>query len=98
MVEVIGYQGATRDNLMRPALVTFFGAALLGGFVLTLYTPALRSFFDFSPLSAAEWAIVIIAAAAAMAGKWVLSTYSAQIIRRLTGQAYEEAASRGRAV
>ena len=97
MVEVIGYQGATRDSLMRPALVTFFGAALLGVFVLTLYTPPLREFFDFSPLSAAEWAIVVVAAAAAVAGKWVLSTYSVQIIRRLTGQAYEEAASRGRA-
>ena len=98
MVEVIGYQGATRDNLMRPAMVTFFGIALLGVFILTLYTPPLRNFFDFSPLSAAEWAIVIVAVIAAMAGKWLLSTYSVQIIRRLTGQAYEEAASRGRAV
>ena len=97
MVEVIGYQGATRENLMRPVLVTFFGIALLGVFILTLYTPPLRSFFDFSPLSAAEWAIVVVAAIAAMAGKWVLSTYSAQIMRRLTGQAYEELASRGRA-
>ena len=97
MVEVIGYQGATRDNLMRPALVTFFGVALLGVFILTLYTPPLRNFFDFSPLSGAEWAIVAFAVAAALAGKWVLSTYAAQIMRRLTGQAYEEAASRGRA-
>lgn len=97
MVEVIGYQGATRDNLMRPALVTFFGVALLGVFILTLYTPPLRNFFDFSPLSGAEWAIVALAVAAALSGKWVLSTYAAQIMRRLTGQAYEEAASRGRA-
>lgn len=97
MVEVIGYQGATRDHLMRPALVTFFGVALLGVFILTLYTPPLRNFFDFSPLSGAEWAIVIFAVAAALAGKWVLSTYAAQIMRRLTGQAYEELASRGRA-
>ena len=97
MVEVIGYQGATRENLMRPALVTFFGVALLGVFILTLYTPPLRNFFDFSPLSAAEWAIVAVAVAAALAGKWVLSTYAAQIMRRLTGQAYEEAAARGRA-
>ena len=98
MVEVIGYQGATRDSLMRPALVTFFGLALLGVFILTLYTPPLRSFFDFSPLSAGEWAIIVAAVAVAMAGKWALSTYSAQIIRRLTGQRYEELASRGRAV
>ena len=97
MVEVIGFEGATRDNLMRPVLVTFFGLALLGVFILTLYTPPLRNFFDFSPLSAAEWAIVITAVAAAVAGKWVLSTYAAQIMRRLTGQAYEELASRGRA-
>ncbi len=97
MVEVIGFEGATRDNLMRPALVTFFGVALLGVFILTLYTPPLRNFFDFSPLSAAEWAIVITAVAAAVTGKWVLSTYAAQIMRRLTGQAYEELASRGRA-
>ncbi len=97
MVEVIGFEGATRDNLMRPALVTFFGVALLGVFILTLYTPPLRNFFDFSPLSAAEWAIVITAVTAAVTGKWVLSTYAAQIMRRLTGQAYEELASRGRA-
>ena len=97
MVEVIGFEGATRDNLMRPVLVTFFGVALLGVFILTLYTPPLRDFFDFSPLSAAEWAIVITAVTAAVAGKWVLSTYAAQIMRRLTGQAYEELASRGRA-
>ncbi len=98
MVEVIGFQGATRDNLMRPALVSFFGAALLGIFILTLYTPALRSFFDFGPLSAAEWAIVIFACAAALVGKWLLTNFSTQIIRWLTGQAEEEAASRGRAV
>ncbi|MCY4619275.1 MAG: HAD-IC family P-type ATPase [Chloroflexi bacterium] len=97
MVEVIGFEGATRENLMRPALVTFFGIALLGVFILTLYTPPLRNFFDFSPLSAAEWAIVITAVTAAVTGKWVLSTYAAQIMRRLTGQAYEELASRGRA-
>ncbi len=97
MVEVIGYQGATRDNLMRPALVTFFGIALLGVFILTLYTPPLRNFFDFSPLSAAEWAIIAVAVAFAMTGKWALSTYAAQIMRRLTGQKYEELASRGRA-
>lgn len=97
MVEVIGYQGATRDQLVRPALVTFFGIALLGAFILTLYTPTLRDFFDFSPLSAAEWAIVIVAVAAAVFGKWLLSTYSHQIFRRLTGAAYEEAAARGRA-
>ena len=97
MVEVIGFQGATRENLMRPALITFFGVALLGIFILTLYTPPLRNFFDFSPLSGTEWAIVIVAVAAALAGKWVLSTYAAQIMRRLTGQEYEELASRGRA-
>ena len=97
MVEVIGFEGATRDNLMRPALVTFFGVALLGVFILTLYTPPLRNFFDFSPLSASEWSIVIVAAGTAVIGKWVLSTYAAQIMRRLTGQAYEELASRGRA-
>lgn len=97
MVEVIGYQGATRDNLMRPALVTFFGVALLGAFILTLYTPPLRNFFDFSPLSGGEWAIIAFAVAFAMVGKWALSTYAAQIMRRLTGQKYEELASRGRA-
>ncbi len=98
MVEVIGYQGATRDNLMRPALVTFFGVALLGAFILTLYTPPLRNFFDFSPLSGGEWAIIAVAVVFAMAGKWALSTYAAQIMRRLTGQRYEELASRGRAI
>ena len=98
MVEVIGYQGATRDNLMRPALVTFFGIALLGVFILTLYTPAaaqllrlltaLRGRVGDRDRGGHRWP---------WPGKWLLSTYSAQIIRRLTGQAYEELASRGRA-
>ena len=98
MVEVIGFEGASRQHLMRPALVTFFGAALLGVFILVLYTPPLRTFFDFSPLSGAEWAIVITAVAAAVVGKNLLARFSVNITQWLRGDAEELAASRGRAV
>ena len=98
MVEVIGFEGASRERLMRPALVTFFGIALLGIFILTLYTPALRSFFEFRPMSADEWAIVITASVAAFVGKYLIARFSGEAIRWFSGAAEEEAASRGRAV
>ena len=97
MVEVIGFEGASRERLMRPALVTFFGIALLGMFILTLYTPALRTFFDFRPMSADEWAMVITASVAAFGGKYLISRFSTEAIRWFSGAAEEEAASRGRA-
>ena len=98
MVEVIGFEGASREKLMRPALVTFFGIALLGIFILTLYTPALRAFFEFRPMSADEWTIVITASLAAFAGKYLIARFSSEAIRWFSGAAEEEAASRGRAV
>lgn len=97
MVEVIGFEGASREKLMRPALVTFFGVALLGVFILTLYTPALRSFFEFRPMSADEWAIVITASVAAFVGKYLIARFSGEAIRWFSGAAEEEAAARGRA-
>ena len=97
MVEVIGFEGASRERLMRPALVTFFGIALLGIFILTLYTPALRDFFEFRPMSADEWAIVITASVAAFAGKYLITRFASEAIRWFNGTAEEEAASRGRA-
>lgn len=97
MVEVIGFEGVSRKKLMRPALVTFFGISLLGIFILTLYTPALRGFFDFRPMSADEWAMVITASVAAFAGKFLITRFAGEAVRWFSGAAEEEAASRGRA-
>ena len=47
MVQVIGFEGVTRDRIgVRPVLTTIFGALLLVLFILVLYAPPLRRFFD----------------------------------------------------
>ncbi|MEE9278402.1 MAG: hypothetical protein V3V06_08320, partial [Dehalococcoidia bacterium] len=82
----------------RPILTTVFGLALLGGFILTLYTPWLRSFFDFRSIGVDEWAIVMPAVVAAMVGQYVISHYWREIIAWIVKQPSEKDVSRGRAV
>ena len=48
MVEVLGFHGASWRSLTRPVMTTLLGALLVGGFLLTIYTPSLRGFFDFT--------------------------------------------------
>ena len=96
-VQVIGYAGASREAPLRPILVTFFGALLIGVFVLLLYTPALREQFQFVAMTTDQWASVIIASALAIAGKWLLSRDAGRLMGWMSGRAEEDAASRGRA-
>ena len=96
-VQVIGYAGASREAPLRPILVTFFGALLIGVFVLLLYTPALRDRFQFVAMTADQWASVIIASALAIGGKWLLSRDAGRLMGWMSGRAEEDAASRGRA-
>ena len=74
MVQVIGFEGVTRDRIgVRPVLTTIFGALLLVLFILVLYTPPLRRFFDFTAPGVEEWAIVLPAVVAAMVGQYLIS-------------------------
>ena len=96
-VQVIGYAGASREAPLRPILVTFFGALLIGAFVLLLYTPPLRTQFQFVAMSADQWASVLFASALAIGGKWMLSRDAGRLMGWMSGRAEEDAASRGRA-
>jgi len=81
MVQVIGFDGTTFGKWgVRPALTTLFGTLLLVAFVLVLYTPLLRRFFDFTAPGVEEWAIVIPAVIGAMVGQYVITHRWREII------------------
>jgi len=96
-VQVIGFEGASRAQWRRPVLTTLFGLTLLGLFILTLYAPVVRSFFDFVPLGVDEWSIVIPFVLLAMAGQYVISHYWRNIIAWIIKQPEEQELTRGRA-
>ena len=96
MVQVIGFEGASRRQPMRPILVSFFGIALLGLFALVIYTPALSEIAKFYPLAWDEWAVVLVASLIAIAGNQFLARYGPRLIYWVSGRAEEVAASRGR--
>ena len=82
MVQVIGFEGASAQRFaLRPVLTTIFGALLLVLFILVLYAPVLRRFFDFTAPGASEWAIVIPAVISAMVGQYVISRRWRSIVR-----------------
>ena len=102
MVLVIGFDGITRDmrghDLVRPVMTSFFGVALVGLFVLTLYTPPIRDFFDFVTVGAGEWGIVIPAVIMGIVGQYVLSRNWRRILAWIIKQPEAEELERGRAV
>ena len=98
VVEVLGFEGASWRSLTRPVLTIILGALLIAGLVFTIYTPALRHFFDFTEVHLGDWIIVITAVAASLAGQWVLSRYWQQIIDILVAKPGPNDELRGRAV
>ena len=102
MVLVIGFDGITRDmrgrDLVRPVMTSFFGVALVGLFVLTIYTAPIREFFDFVAVGATEWGIVIPAVIMGIIGQYVLSRNWRQILAWIIKQPEAEELERGRAV
>ncbi len=81
MVQVIGFEGTTFGKWgVRPVLTTVFGALLLVSFILVLYAPPLRRFFDFTAPGVDEWAIVIPAVIGAMIGQYFISRRWREII------------------
>jgi cation-transporting P-type ATPase E len=98
MVEVLGFQGASWRSLTRPVLTTLLGALLVAGFLLTIYTESLRSFFDFTEVKTGDWVIVLSAVAGALIGQYLLSRYWQTFIDILTAKPRTNDELRGRAV
>ncbi|MCK9520258.1 MAG: cation-translocating P-type ATPase, partial [Dehalococcoidia bacterium] len=98
MVEVLGFEGASWRSLTRPVLTTVLGALLVSGFLVTVYTPSLREFFDFVEITPDDWVIVGIAVVSALAGQYLLSRYWQQFLDLLTAKPRKHERLRGRAV
>jgi cation-transporting ATPase E len=98
MLEVLGFSGASFRNPIRPVLTTILGAVLGAGLFLTLYTPWLRTFFDFTQMGIGQWIVVGLAVAAALAGQFLLSRYWQTVVDALTAKPPPEEQPRGRAV
>jgi cation-transporting ATPase E len=98
MVEVLGFQGASWRSLTRPVLTTLLGALLVTGFFLTIYTPSIRGFFEFTEVTTGDWILVLSAVAGALTGQYLLSRYWQQFLDVLTAAPKKNEALRGRAV
>jgi len=98
MVEVLGFQGASWRSLTRPVLTSVLGILLVAGFLVTIYTPRLRAFFDFTEVHTGDWVIVLTAVAGALIGQYLLSRYWQQVLDFLTAKPGKEERLRGRAI
>lgn len=98
MVEVLGFQGASWRSLTRPVLTSVLGMLLVAGFLVTIYTPRLRAFFDFTEVHTGDWVIVSTAVAGALLGQYLLSRYWQQFLDFLTAAPGRQDRLRGRAV
>ncbi len=98
MVEVLGFQGASWRSLTRPVMTTLLGALLVAGFLATIYTPSLRSFFDFTEVKTGDWVIVLSAVAGALIAQYLLSRYWQVFLDLLTAKPKSTEALRGRAI
>jgi cation-transporting ATPase E len=97
MVEVLGFEGASWRSLTRPVLTTLLGALLVAGFLVTVYSPPLRSFFDFTEVHTGDWIIVLTAVAASLLLQYLLSRYWQEFLDLLTAKPGKNEALRGRA-
>ncbi|MDZ7727556.1 MAG: hypothetical protein U5Q44_04795 [Dehalococcoidia bacterium] len=98
MVQVLGFHGASFKSLTRPILTSVLGLILVAGFFLTIYTPELRRFFEFTYVTPGDWVIIGVAVAGALVGQYILSHYWQNILDILTAKPGKDKELRGRAV
>ena len=97
VLEVLGFEGASWRSLTRPVLTTVLAATLIFGMFLTVYTPWIREFFDFTQVHTFDWVVVGIAVASALAGQYALSNYYHEIVDFLIAKPGKKDTLRGRA-
>lgn len=97
VVEVLGFEGASFRSLTRPVLTTVLGAILLAALIFTVYTPAIRGFFEFTEVKVLDWTIVLIASAGALVGQFVITRYWQRILDILMAAPKKSDTERGRA-
>ncbi|MCC6381196.1 MAG: HAD-IC family P-type ATPase [Dehalococcoidia bacterium] len=98
MLEVLGFEGASWRSLTRPVLTLALTLALGAAMLMTIYTPSLRSFFEFHRVHVGDWFIVGTAVAASLAGQFVLSNYWQELLDTLTAKPKRNEELRGRAI
>jgi cation-transporting ATPase E len=80
VLEVLGFEGASWRSLTRPVMTTVLTGVLVLAMVTTIYVDWLRDFFDFRPVGAGGWAIVIIATVAAITAQFLITRNWNQIL------------------
>ena len=98
MYQVLGLEGASFRSFTRPVLTLVLTLLLIGGFFLTIYTPWLRAFFDFTEVTTGDWIIIGTATTAAVIGQFLLRRYWQKLLDLLVAKPGPEHALRGRAV
>ncbi len=98
MVQVLGFEGASFRSLTRPVMTIVLGIILVAGFIVTMYTPALRDFFEFTEVTPGDWVIIGVAVLGALILQWVLSRYWQELLDLLIAKPGDDDALRGRGV
>ncbi len=98
MVQVLGFEGASFRSLTRPVMTIVLGIILVAGFIVTMYTPALRDFFEFTEVTPGDWVIIGVAVAGALVLQWVLSRYWQDLLDLLIAKPGDDDALRGRGI
>ncbi|MSQ42266.1 MAG: HAD family hydrolase [Dehalococcoidia bacterium] len=98
MVEVLGFQGASWRDVIRPLLTILLALVLLGVLVAAVYVAPIREFFDFTPVSYGDWTIVGVAVAAALAGQFLLDRNWLRLMDFVIARSAALEELRGRAV
>jgi cation-transporting ATPase E len=97
MLEVLGFEGASWRSLTRPVMTTVLTILLIGAMVAAVYVDWIRNFFDFEPVDAAGWVIVIVATAAAITGQFVITRNWSAILNFIAQAPRMDEKLRGRA-
>lgn len=97
MLEVLGFEGASWRSLTRPVMTTVLTILLVLAMIAAVYVDWIREFFDFEPVDAAGWVLVVSATVAAITGQFLITRNWNTILNFLAQAPRMEENLRGRA-